>query len=341
MKIGVLGVGAIGGIIGGYLARANHDVTLIDQWPANVEHIKANGITVTTFDQGPFTAQADALHLGEVAAGRPSFDVVVLSVKSYDTLWAAKFIEPYLASGGYIMSAQNSINEDAIASVVGWPRVTGCVVMLGAAMYEPGRPERTSASDRPAFALGEPSGITSPRLEAMAEVMGDAGVTRITNNLWGDRWAKLAINCMSNALAAITGLRSAELRENSEVRGVSIAIAAELLTVAGGLGVRVEPISGVSADMFLAAATDGAVREEVEHHIHEAGKNIGSGRPSLAQDIVKGRKTEAQHLNGYVVRRALEVGVRTPVNRSIVDLIGRIETGDIESSLSNLKYIDY
>ena len=63
MKIGVLGVGAIGGIIGGYLARANHDVTLIDQWPANVEHIKANGITVTTFDQGPFTAQADALHV--------------------------------------------------------------------------------------------------------------------------------------------------------------------------------------------------------------------------------------------------------------------------------------
>ena len=156
MKIGVLGVGAIGGIIGGYLARANHDVTLIDQWPANVEHIKANGITVTTFDQGPFTAQADALHLGEVAAARPSFDVVVLSVKSYDTLWAAKFIEPYLAPGGYIMSAQNSINEDAIASVVGWPRVTGCVVTLGAAMYEPGRPERTSASDRPAFALGEP-----------------------------------------------------------------------------------------------------------------------------------------------------------------------------------------
>ncbi len=341
MKIGVLGVGAIGGIIGGYLARAEHDVTLVDQWPANIEHIRANGITVTTFDQGPFTAQAGTLHLGEVAAARPSFDVVVLAVKSYDTLWGSKFIEPYLAPGGYIMSAQNSINEDAIASVVGWSRVAGCVVTLGAAMYEPGRPERTSASDRPAFALGEPSGMASPRLEAMAEVMGDVGVTRITTNLWGDRWSKLAINCMSNALAAITGLKSAELRENSEVRGVSIAIAVELLTVAGGLGVNVEPISGVSADMFLAAATDGAAREEVEQNMIEAGKTIGSGRPSLAQDIVKGRKTEAEHLNGYVVRRAREVGVSTPVNRTIVDLIGRIETGDLQASLSNLSYIDH
>jgi len=92
--------------------------------------------------------------------------------------------------------------------------------------------------------------------------------------------------------------------------------------------------------MFLAAATDGGVREEVEQQMIEAGKTIGTGRPSLAQDIVKGRKTEVEHLNGYVVRRALEVGASTPVNRAVVDLIGRIETGDLEASLSNLSYID-
>ena len=86
MKIGVLGAGAVGGVIGGYLARADHDVTLIDLWPANIERIKEAGLTVTTCE-GEFTVDAASLHLGEVSATRPAFDVVILSVKSYDTSW--------------------------------------------------------------------------------------------------------------------------------------------------------------------------------------------------------------------------------------------------------------
>ena len=160
MKIGVLGAGAVGGVIGGYLARADNDVTLIDLWPANIERIKEAGLTVTTCE-GEFTVDAAALHLGEVSATRPAFDVVILSVKSYDTSWASKFIEPYLAPGGFVVSAQNSINEDGIADVLGWPRVVGCVVTLGAGISEPGHPERTNSIDRSAFILGEPAPVRS------------------------------------------------------------------------------------------------------------------------------------------------------------------------------------
>jgi 2-dehydropantoate 2-reductase len=340
MRIGILGVGGIGGVIGGYLARAARDVTLIDLWPENIEYIKANGITVTAQDE-EFTARARALHLGEVAAARPAFDVVVLSVKSYDTSWSAKFIQPYLRPGGFIASAQNSINEDAIAEVVGWPRVVGCVVTLGAAMYEPGRPQRTSPSDRPAFTLGEPSGMITPRIERLAGILSDVGPTKTTGNLWGERWAKLATNCMSNAVAGMTGLKSAELREDPAIRRLSIAIAGELMEVASALGVSVEPISGIPAAMFLDALTDGSVQEEVEQGIVEAGRNIGTGRPSLAQDVMKGRKTEVEELNGYVVKKGLQVGVPTPVNRAIVALTKRVEAGDLEPSLSNLEHIEY
>ena len=84
-----------------------------------------------------FTAKPTALHLGEVSASGRSFDAIVLSVKSYDTKWAATFAEPYLAPGGFIVSAQNSINEETIAGAVGWTRVVGCVVTLGAGIYEP------------------------------------------------------------------------------------------------------------------------------------------------------------------------------------------------------------
>ena len=201
-RIAVLGAGAIGGVIGAYLARAGRDVTLIDMWPANIEHIKENGLTVTP-QEGEFTTHPKALHLGEVAATRVAFDVVFLSVKSYDTKWSAKFIEPHLAPGGYIVSAQNSINDDAIAAIVGWTREVGCIVGLGAGMYEPGHVLRTTAADRHSFTLGETNGLITSRIENLAKVLNDVGPCKTTTNLWGWRWAKLAINCQANAIATI------------------------------------------------------------------------------------------------------------------------------------------
>ena len=170
--------------------------------------------------------------------------------------------------------------------------------------------------------------------------MGDAGITKTTTNLWGERWAKLATNSMSNAIAGFTGLMSAELRFNPEVRDLSIRIAAELVRVAEAHGVSVEPISGVPAELFNRALEDGAAREEVEGLMVEAGKNIGTGRPSLAQDLLKGRATEVEYLNGYVVRKGQQVGVPTPVNQAIVDLTRRVDSGEIEASLSNLVLVD-
>ena len=338
MRLAVLGVGAIGGVIGGYLARGGRDVTLIDQWPANVECMKDQGLTITAAEE-EFTVKVTAIHLGEVSAAQRLFDAVYLCVKSYDTAWATTFIQPHLAAGGFIVSAQNSINEDAIASVVGWPRVVGCVVTVGAGMYEPGHVERTSAATLPSFKIGEPSGMMSPRVEKLSQLMNDIGPTKTTTNLWGERWAKLATNSMSNPLAAITGLGSAELRQNPEVRALSIRIAAELVQVASALGVHIEPIGGIPAHMFQEALDDHGAMSDVQGLMMEAGKTIGTGRPSLAQDVIKGRKTEVEHLNGYVVAKGGEVGVPTPVNRSVVELTRRVEAGELESSLSNLKYI--
>ena len=239
-----------------------------------------------------------------------------------------------------MVSAQNSINEDAIADVLGWSRVVGCVVTLGAGMYEPGTPERTSSIDRPAFTVGEPSGLITQRLRRLAEVLGDAGITKTTTNLWGERWAKLATNSMSNAIAGFTGLMSAELRFNPEVRFLSIRIAAELVRVAEAHGVSVEPISSVPAELFNRALEDGAAKEEVEGLLVEHGKSIGTGRPSLAQDLMKGRATEVEQLNGYVFRKGQQVGVATPVNQAIVDLTRRVDSGEIEASMANLALVD-
>ena len=199
-RIAVFGVGAIGGIIGGYLTRAGRNVTLIDQWGENVEAIRKKGLTVST-QEGDFTVQADAVHLGEVCNIAEPFDLVFLAMKSYDTRWATHFILPHLSADGVIVSAQNGINDEQIGPIAGWSRVLGCVITLGAGMYEPANPIRTSAASRLAFTVGEPSGVESSRAHAVADMLSVVGPTKVTPNLWGQRWAKLATNSMANPSA--------------------------------------------------------------------------------------------------------------------------------------------
>ena len=130
-RLAVLGVGAIGSVIGGYLTRAGRDVTLIDTWPDHVETMKRDGLRVTALDDD-FTVPVKAMHIGEVSSTSEPFDAAFLSVKSYDTVWAAHFIMPYLGPTGIIVSAQNAVNDEVIAPIAGYNRVLGCVITLGA-----------------------------------------------------------------------------------------------------------------------------------------------------------------------------------------------------------------
>jgi len=338
MRIGILGVGAIGGVISGYLARAGHDITLVDIWPENVDCINETGLKISSFEE-EFVVNPRALHMGELSRIRPEFDIVILSLKSYDTAWASKFIEPHIAPGGFVVSAQNSINEDSIARVLGWSKVIGCVVTLGAGMYTPGHVERTSSIKKPAFTIGEPSGLISKRLEHLSEIMRAGGITKTTTNLWGERWAKLATNSMSNALAGLTGFKSAELRLNPEIRALSIEIAAELVNVGNALGVEVENIDMVPANLFPQALENNEIKKTIEELMIENAKTIGTGIPSLAQDLLKGKSTEIAYLNGYIVNKGKEVNIPTPVNQSIVELTLEIENGSIQPSIANVELV--
>ena len=143
-KLAVLGVGAIGSTIGAYLTRAGSDITLVDLWPAHVEEMKNRGLKVTAQDE-EFTVRVKAIHLVDVCSLRERFDAVFLAVKSYDSVWAATFIQPYLKPAGVLVSAQNSINEDWVAPVIGFTRTIGCVVTLGAGLRFQADPLATPA----------------------------------------------------------------------------------------------------------------------------------------------------------------------------------------------------
>jgi 2-dehydropantoate 2-reductase len=336
-KLAVLGAGAIGGTIGAYLTRAGQNVTLIDPWAAHVDAMQQSGLKVTAQDEA-FTVRVKAVHLGDVCGLRERFDAVFLAVKSYDSVWSAEFIAPYLAPGGVLVSAQNGINEDWVAPVIGYSRTLGCVVTLGAGLYEPGHVLRTSAPGRPSFALGELNGMITPRVQALVTLLAPVGPARATANLWGERWAKLVLNSMGNALAGITGMNSAELRASPEVFAIAVRIAAEALQVAEQLGVQVEPLGSIPPQAYLDAARGVGV-EELRNTWRERGRSIGTGRPSLLQDVIKGRRTEVDSLNGYVACKGKAVGVPTPMNEAIVEVTKRLEAGELQQGPANLRLL--
>jgi 2-dehydropantoate 2-reductase len=333
-KLAVLGAGAIGSTIGAYLTRAGRDITLIDIWPAHVDAMKRAGLRVTAQDE-TFTVKVKAAHLADVGAHGEQYDAVFLCVKSYDSVWAASFGEPHLKPSGVLVSAQNGINEDRLAPVIGYTRTVGCVVTFGAGLYEPGHVTRTSSSARPSFTLGELNGMMTPRVQELVTLLAPVGPSHATTNLWGERWAKLTVNCMANALAGITGMNNAEMREHAEVFGVTVQIAGEALTVAQTLGVQVEPVGGIPAQAYLDGAR-GVGLDDLRGMWVECGKSVGAGRPSLLQDILKRRRTEVDYLNGYVARKGREAGVPTPMNEAIVAITRRLEAGELTPSAENL-----
>ena len=335
-KIMFMGAGAIGGTLAGYLSKAGRDVTVVDAWPAHIDKIKSDGLTVTTME-GTFTAHPKAMHIGELSATTNQYDAIFVSVKSYDTAWVTTLVEPHLAPGGVIVSAQNGINEDIIAGIVGWDRVIGCVVTIGATTVGPGHVERTSKErGRRSFALGDPTNVNSPRLDMLGEILEDCGEVATTTNLLGERWAKIVTNSMANSVCGITGQSSAGMRLNPVTLDLSMLLAAEVVAVGTAHGVAIEKIGPVPALDFVAARTDPAVRAEVARKLAEDAHKIGTGRPSLAQDLAKGRRTEIDYLNGYVIRKGKEAGVRTTFNEAIVELTDKVESGVLQPMVDNI-----
>jgi 2-dehydropantoate 2-reductase len=281
MRIGIMGAGAIGCNVGGMLARAGHDITLIDQWPAHVEKIKADGLTLSgTWPD--YVVPVKALHLYEAQSIQEPFDAAFLAVKGYDTEWATMFILRFLKEpDGVIVDFQNGINDERVAAVAGRHRTLGCVITIGAGLYEPGVALRTDpvGTDRVGFKIGELDGQDTERARKLVEVMNDVTLTKFTNNLFGERWSKMAANCMSNPLAGLSGYGTSETKTVPAARRIGIQVASEVIQVARAAGHEVEPIAGIEAQRSV----DGGTGQNMELRVMEMVRAVGptdvAGRP--------------------------------------------------------------
>ena len=325
-RIGIIGAGGIGSVVGGMLSRSGQDITLVDQWPEHVEAIKKNGLVVET-QSGRYVTHPLALHIHELQSVDEPFDMIFIAVKSYDTEWATtlglRYVHP---EHGIFVDFQNGINDDRVAAIAGKERTLGCIITIGAAVYEPGVALRTDTNDL-GFKVGEQDGSDTTRARDLVEIMQGVGETEFTEDLWGERWSKLMVNCMANALSGISGYGTAEVRSEVAPRRLGIQLGAEVARVAKAHGHKLHPVLGLSPEAVIDAA-EGRNVEQVESVLMESARNAGAGGvPSLGQDVRKGRRTEIDFLNGYVSEKGREKGIPTPFNDRIVSLVHELGIG--------------
>jgi len=176
----------------------------------------------------------------------------------------------------------------------------------------------------------------TPRILEIADILSAAGKTEINTNIWGAKWTKLAVNCMSQGVAGVLGIFDWEITQNPKILELCIRLGREVFQVGMTLGYRLEPIFGMSAEEFL-ASTDEVLKKNLVTLISHVGKRA---RNSVLQDHLKGRRSEVDFMNGLVVKKGEEAGVPTPLNQAITSITKKIEEGILKPSLENLGMLE-
>ncbi|SCK19293.1 2-dehydropantoate 2-reductase [Variovorax sp. HW608] len=339
-RVCFVGAGAVGGYLGAHMSKADVDVTLVDAWPEHVDAMRRKGLTVRGMNgAGSIETPVRALHVSDVPqlVREKPFDVAFIAVKSYDTEWATQLVLPYLSPTGCVVSLQNGINEETIASIAGWSRTLGCSVSaLAAELVEPGLIVRNSPlgdEKKAGLRVGELHGQDTPRARLISGLLAHGDTCKVTSNLWGERWSKLTINAMRNGVCALTGMTGKQRDTNEVSRELTVRLGSSCIRVGRALGLALEPVGGLDLELLARADEDAAAHETITRMIMEvANSRSDAQRPSMGQDILKGRRTETEYINGLVARRGEEVGVDVRIHRRVNEVIKRIEKGELSPS---------
>ena len=293
-KIAVMGAGAVGCYYGGMLARAGHDVTLIGR-PNHVDAIQRDGLLL---DTQSFKEQV-RLQASTEPSAVAGATLVLFCVKSTDTESAAAAIRPHLLPGALVLSLQNGVdNAVRLQAALPAQEVAASVVYVATEMPGPGHVKHNGR--------GELVIAASPSSAEAAALLIAAGVpTDISTNVMGALWAKLILNCAYNALSAITQQPYGKLVLGEGVQDVIRDLVNECLAVAQADGITVP----------------GDVWQAVERIAQTMPQQLSS----TAQDLARGKRSEIDHLNGYVLRRGEVLGIATPVNRVMHTLVKLLE----------------
>lgn len=346
-RILVMGAGAVGSYIGGWLDHTGHDVVFADAWADQVETINASGLRVEG-PHDPFVSHPRAFHLhqSQALALVPKFDLAFIAVKAYDTPWAARFAERFVSDEGYFVSSQNCMPDLDMADAVGTERCVGLIMSsIAVRVGAPGLTQRAGTKRRRdlghvVFRAGEQDGSNSDRISELVEILDPIDAGKTTTNLYGERWAKLCQNSMGNPVVGATLCGTATIASSPRGRELQIRLASESAAVGLALGLDVVNFGGSSPTKWTAATSDGEVYEELDNMMAEsAGAGTGDWHPSMGQDVANGRPSEIEFMNGHVLTMGRKVGLETPVTASIVDTMRKVDRGELRPHQSNIESI--
>ncbi len=329
-RIAVVGTGANGAAFGADMIRAGLDVTFIEQWPAHVEAMRANGLRVEMPEE-TVTTLIRVFHMCEVATLREPFDIVFLGVKAYDTRWACELIKPLVAEDGLVVGLQNGMTIDDVASIMGAGRTLGAVIEVAAGMFEPGVVVRQTGPAGTWFGIGAYDESTRGREAEVVDVLRHAGEAEIKEDIRSAKWMKLVVNPAEFLPSAILNLPLAEAVELPGIRDVMMASGREAVRTALALGNELVPIFGhkrVEAndpDRYVTVLFDAML----------TGWTLSDTKVAVLQDWIKERRAEVDDINGLVVREQMKLGGEAPVNTGLVEIAHRIERGELKADTSN------
>jgi 2-dehydropantoate 2-reductase len=261
------------------------------------------------------------MHLTEMEqlSRQKPVDIAFVSMKSYDTEWAAALIKQYLAPDGFVVSLQNCLNEERIASQVGWGKTVGMIAsLISVDMFEPARIRRTVAKGgdkHTVFRVGEVHGRITKRVEELRDMVGRIDSAKTTTNLWGERWAKLCQNGMKNGVSAATGLTGSDCDRNDAIRRFSIKLGGEAVRVGQALGYHIEKIGKFEPETLAKASEGdkaGARRGRVDLR---PGSNINPTRAPTSsarrwpRTSARAAAPRSKFMNGYIADRGNYIGV--------------------------------
>lgn len=294
MRVAVLGSGGIGGYYGALLARSGHDVAFIARG-AHLEAMQRRGLTVRTPEGEStisVTASADTASVGTV-------DLVLFSVKSYDTETAAQALTPLMARDTAVITFQNGLDSvDAIASVAGSEAVLAGGVYVALQLVGPGVILRTGGEGKVVF--GELSGTLTERVQRIADAFRQSGIPHdVTPDIRRVLWDKFLFITGIGGVTALARSGIGPLLASAAGRSLLRAACGEIVAIAQGEGAPLQP---AAVDAVLA----------------QAATLPAPWRSSMARDLEQGRRLEVDALSGAVVRRGLKQGIPTPIHQTIV-----------------------
>ena len=336
MKYAIYGAGSLGIVFSAYLAKNGEKFDVIDRDVKTVDALNSQGAIVV----GTIEMQQSVNAILDVNV-TDKYDIVFLVTKQIGNVETIKKIATHLTDDGVICTLQNGLPEKDVSEVITAARTYGCAVAWGATKLEPNKSQLTSEPQRQSlsFSFGSMDGHKDAKFEEIVRILSIMGDVQIEENFIGARWSKLLINSAFSGMSTVCGQTFGEVAKYKPSRKVIQRIIKECIDVAAADGIKIEPIQG--KDVVKILDYKSAFKKWLSFVIIPiAIKKHRLLKASMLQDIEKGIPCEIDYINGIVSAYGKKVGIPTPFNDKVIEIVHKLDSGELTPSLDNVKYFD-